>query len=487
MRVIGLTGSIACGKSTVSGWLKDQPDCRIIDADQLSRRLTAPGGPALPLLREAFGDAVFLSDGSLNRRRLGSIVFSDSSVREKLDALMAPLLAESTRMEIERAGRDGIALCFLDYPLLFEKGYDTLCDSVWCVTLPPALQLQRLMARDHLAEEEALARMNAVLSSEEKARRSSVIIDNSGSLSYTLSLLPSLLAEERQKTGSQAPVRRRRSDRYAAPAPSEEPRLRSWQREETPAVPASVPVPAPAQAPPVLDRPQSSRKGPSARKIQWRLPSWLMIIQIVCVSLLLIGITVQCLMAAFLTRQTEKHRSDAQAILLQYPVEYRDMIESTSSAFNLNPSFVTAIIRNESSFQPRAESGVGARGLMQLMPDTAEWIARKMKYSGYAFDRMYDPESNIRFGCWYLSYLASLFHGDPVCVACAYHAGQGQVNAWLSDSLLSDDGVTLKLDRMPDGPTKNYARRVIKAYGIYQTLYFDGADAFDVLLPRPGQ
>ena len=110
-----------------------------------------------------------------------------------------------------------------------------------------------------------------------------------------------------------------------------------------------------------------------------------------------------------------------------------------------------------------------------------------MKISGYAFDRMYDPQSNIRFGCWYLRYLSGLFRGDPVCVACAYHAGQGQVTAWLSDPALSDDGVTLHLERMADGPTKTYVGRVTKAYGIYQALYYNGADPYDVLLPRRGQ
>ena len=121
---------------------------------------------------------------------------------------------------------------------------------------------------------------------------------------------------------------------------------------------------------------------------------------------------------------------------------------------------------------------------MQLMPDTAEWIAGKMKVSGYAFDRMYDPESNIRFGCWYLKYLADLFYGDPICVACAYHAGQGQVLNWLSDSRYSQDGRTLSLTQLPDGPTKSYAGRVIKTYGIYQALYFtDPGDLADDLDP----
>ena len=163
------------------------------------------------------------------------------------------------------------------------------------------------------------------------------------------------------------------------------------------------------------------------------------------------------------------------------------MIERNAEKNNLSPAFVAAIILNESSFQSAAESSVGARGLMQLMPETAEWIAAKIRLQGYAFERMYDPESNILFGCWYLNYLSSLFHGDPVCVACAYHAGQGQVTGWLSDSRYSTDGVTLDLSRMPEGPTKTYAGRVIRAYGIYQTLYFNGLDADTVLLPRPGQ
>ena len=482
MRVIGLTGGIACGKSTVSSWLKGQPDCRVIDGDLLSRNLTAVNGAARPALREAFWDAFFLSDGSLNRHRLGSLVFSSAAAREKLDAVMAPFLEEATAEAVQAARAAGVSLCFLDYPLLFEKGYDRLCDSVWCVFLPRALQLQRLMERDHLTEAEALARMDAVLSSEKKAERSNVVIDNSGTVEFTLSLLPVLLEEERSRI--QRPgARRRRSERYAPPDAGQPSLLSAWQEEaqEPPSASAAV------QPPPVMERPQSARRKPSERRVQWHLPSWLMILLICSGFLLLTGVTGLSLMQAWLTQRAEAHMSEARSVLSQYPLEYRDLIESAAESGNLRPAFVAAVIRNESSFQPRAESGVGARGLMQLMPDTAEWIAGKMKLQGYAFDRMYDPESNVRFGCWYLNYLSTLFHGDPVCVACAYHAGQGKVTAWLSDPLISSDGVKLDLNRMTDGPTKTYARRVIRAYGIYHTLYFDGSDVYDVLLPRPGK
>lgn len=552
MRIIGLTGSIACGKSTVSAAIGREADCRIIDGDLLSRELTAPGGAALSPIRKCFGDEVFQPDGELDRQSLGRLVFSDFRSRTQLDQLMAPLLREMTDERIRQAREDGVTLCFLDYPLLFEAGYDNLCDSVWCVYLPRDVQMQRLMARDGLSAPEAAARINAVLSSEEKAARSQVVIDNSGTPEQTLSALPALLDAERQK----AAPRRRRSARYqaenaASPSPESltkasseasgtdirpsEAEMRSpdpapawmnddvpgpgssmapWQREVPPAPclspekeeqvrssPHSVPVPAlsarsggalPGEeeaspradqgyAPPgAMERPEAARRKRAPKKAAWRMPLWLMILLISCGFILLCSITADAMMQAYLTRRKDLHEAEQRAILNNYPLEYRDLVEKYAAEYNLQPAFVTAIIRNESSFQPLAVSSVGARGLMQLMPDTAEWIAGKLKMTGYSFERMYDPETNIRFGCWYLNYLSSMFRGDPICVACAYHAGQGTVTSWLSDPLISDDGVTLSLSRLVSGPTKTYAERVTKAYGIYQVLYFetpkDGGD-----------
>jgi len=113
------------------------------------------------------------------------------------------------------------------------------------------------------------------------------------------------------------------------------------------------------------------------------------------------------------------------------------------------------------------------------MPSTAEWIAGKLKISGYSYDRMYDPESNIRFGAWYLNYLSGLYRGDPVCVTAAYHAGQGEINGWLSDTTYSDDGITIDIDRLPDGPTKTYVRRVTRDFAIYSTLFANPDSADD--------
>lgn len=195
MRVIGLTGGIACGKSTISAGLRAL-GATVIDGDALSRTLTAPGGEALPALREAFGDAVFHADGTLDRRALGAIIFSDDGARARLDALMQPALRRMILAGIEEARRSGAPLCVLDMPLLYEAGLDGLCDRVWCAWLPRQTQLERLMARDGFTLPEAEARLRSQLSTDEKAARADVVIDTSGSIEYTGGRLPALYAAE---------------------------------------------------------------------------------------------------------------------------------------------------------------------------------------------------------------------------------------------------------------------------------------------------
>ncbi len=453
MRIIGLTGSIACGKSTVSAHLLSR-GFPVIDGDKISREMTSPGTPAAADIYRIFGPDVFYEDGSLNRRRLGRIVFSDDSARRALDELMAPYLLSETRSRIEHARASGAPLCFLDMPLLFEKGYDRLCDTVWTVWLPQSLQSERLIKRDGFTREEAEKRIAAVLSSDEKALRSDRVIDNSGTIEETLGTVDGFLQEEIRQLYQSKPPRPNGPDPVPAPASQ------------------SMGDPLPSQIlPGPMKRPDRSAHH-SVRKAAWSVPVWLKASLAAVVFFLMVGFTSLMLMNAYLARRTEEHISEQRRIDSTYPLAYRSMIEKYASEYNLSAAFVAAVIRNESSFQPKAESGVGARGLMQLMPDTAEWIAGKLKVSGYAFERMYDPDSNIRFGCWYLNYLSNLFLGNPVSVTAAYHAGQGQIKTWLSDPLLSEDGYSLSLSSMPDGPTKLYTGRVIRDYGIYQKKYF---------------
>ena len=195
MRTIGLTGSIACGKSNVSAALRDL-GAAVVDGDLLSRELTAPGGKALPAIRQAFGGGVFHGDGTLNRRALGDMVFASGEDRARLDSLMQPLLRSLILRRMEEARAGGAKICVLDMPLLYEAGLDALCDTVWCVHLPRDEQIRRLMARDGLTLPQAEARLRSQLSSDEKAARARVVIDTSGSIDETRAMIPALYARE---------------------------------------------------------------------------------------------------------------------------------------------------------------------------------------------------------------------------------------------------------------------------------------------------
>lgn len=200
MRIIGLTGGIACGKSTVSETLHSL-GATVIDGDELSRRLTRPGGAALPAIRERFGAAVFRPDGTLDRRALGSVVFASDEKRAELDALMQPLLRRMIEDGIREAELAGAPVCVLDMPLLYEAGLDALCDRVWCVWAPEEIQLERLMARDGLNREEAEARIRSQLPAREKADRADVTIDTSGPIERTRAGLPALYEAEIRQGG----------------------------------------------------------------------------------------------------------------------------------------------------------------------------------------------------------------------------------------------------------------------------------------------
>lgn len=195
MRVIGLTGGIACGKSNISETLREL-GAVIIDGDVLSRELTAPGGEALPAIRARFGDGVFHEDGTLNRRGLGTVIFGNDEARLALDHIMQPLLWALIRRRMEEARAAGSAICVLDMPLLYEAGLDALCDTVWCVYIPEETQIERLMARDGFTREEALSRLRSQMPAKEKAEKAPVVIDTSGSISYTKAMLPELYARE---------------------------------------------------------------------------------------------------------------------------------------------------------------------------------------------------------------------------------------------------------------------------------------------------
>jgi soluble lytic murein transglycosylase len=152
------------------------------------------------------------------------------------------------------------------------------------------------------------------------------------------------------------------------------------------------------------------------------------------------------------------------------PLAYQDEIKKYAAAYDLDPARVAAVIYCESSFQPEAVSSAGARGLMQIMPETGGWIAEKLKDTSYYTDeKLFEPELNIRYGCWYLNYLDGRYDGDLTKATAAYHAGGTRVDEWLADKEYSTDGVTLAT--IPYDSTRAYVANVKTAYEHYKEIF----------------
>ncbi|WP_288658214.1 dephospho-CoA kinase [uncultured Limosilactobacillus sp.] len=183
-KIIGLTGGIASGKSTVSALLR-QAGIPVIDADQVARQVQRPGSVALDKLAAAFGPAIIAPDGSLNRQQLGQRVFDDPAARQELDRIVQPLIKDTIWQAVDNLRRQGVANVVLDVPLLFEAGYDTDCDLVVVVRVSPATELRRLMARNGYSRAAAQARIAAQLPLNVKVAKADVVIDNDGSREET--------------------------------------------------------------------------------------------------------------------------------------------------------------------------------------------------------------------------------------------------------------------------------------------------------------
>ena len=147
-----------------------------------------------------------------------------------------------------------------------------------------------------------------------------------------------------------------------------------------------------------------------------------------------------------------------------YPLEYEDIIVAKAEKYNLDPYLVCAMIKTESGFDETAVSPVGAQGLMQIMPETADWIAEKLEMTSYD---IFDPETNIEFGCWYLSFLQEKFSSQNTIIA-AYNAGHGKVAEWLEGEHSADGE---NLDDIPYEETEKYVGKVARAYEKYKELY----------------
>lgn len=179
MRLVGLTGGIASGKSTFAAALRAL-GAPVVDADQLAREAVAKGSPGLAQVVAAFGAEVLGPDGALDRRRVAARVFADPAARARLEAIVHPAVRALFRAERDRLAAAGAPLAFYDVPLLYEAGLEREVELVVVVWAPRAAQLARLAARDRLAPAEAEARLAAQLPLDEKARRADAVVVNDG-------------------------------------------------------------------------------------------------------------------------------------------------------------------------------------------------------------------------------------------------------------------------------------------------------------------
>ena len=190
-RIIGITGGIASGKSTVTNFLREK-GFQVVDADEVVHNLQKPGGRLYQVLVQHFGQKIILENGGLNRPLLASLIFSNPEEREWSKQIQGEIIREELA-----ALRDQLAqtetIFFMDIPLLFEQGYANWFDETWLIYVDYDVQLERFMKRNHLSKEVAESRLAAQWSLEEKKKLASHILDNNGSRDQLVSQVVKLL------------------------------------------------------------------------------------------------------------------------------------------------------------------------------------------------------------------------------------------------------------------------------------------------------
>jgi dephospho-CoA kinase len=200
LRIIGLTGGIASGKSTVARILERLGGV-IIDADQLAREVVAPGESAYLAIVAEFGEGILNFDRTLNRRALGKIVFTDPSARRRLERITHPSIAKLAEKKLAALKESGTPVVIYMAPLLIEAGVTSRVDEVWVVYADRETQLARLIERDGISRAEALQRLDAQIPMAEKRRYGKVVIDNRGTSEETERQVMEIWEKEILKSG----------------------------------------------------------------------------------------------------------------------------------------------------------------------------------------------------------------------------------------------------------------------------------------------
>ena len=181
MQIIGITGGIGSGKSTVSRYLSSK-GYRVIDADQIAHDIMKPGSRVLMELAARFGEDILNPDGGLNRRMLGNRAFASLEGKNQLESITHGEILRQIKEDIQRGEEEGLEVIFLDVILLFQVGLDQLCSQVWVVDAPEDIRLARVMGRDGYVPEEIRKRMTSQMNPAEMRSRGTHVIENDGTI-----------------------------------------------------------------------------------------------------------------------------------------------------------------------------------------------------------------------------------------------------------------------------------------------------------------
>ena len=213
----------------------------------------------------------------------------------------------------------------------------------------------------------------------------------------------------------------------------------------------------------------ATKKRRSRRKKKARKKAVLIVILII-----LALITVAAVLIITNWRRIVNKAEDLLPSAFTYPTEYEEYVVKYSKQYNTDPVLVYAVIKTESSFDPKAESEVGARGLMQLMEEAFYWLKFRIQDKrDIDFDSMYDPQTNIQYGTYYLSFLMEHYDNNIELTAAAYHGGIGAVDGWIESGKINKS--SFDASQIPEGneKTAEYVRRIRKAYNKYKEILKD--------------
>jgi dephospho-CoA kinase len=201
LSVFGLTGGIGSGKSTAAALFRER-GVPVVDADELAREAVTKGSAGLAAVQAEFGPQILDSDGSLDRKQLGALVFADQQARGRLNAITHPIVRRLSQERFQALDEQGVTLAGYDVPLLFEVGLDAVLRPVVVVTAREATQLERILARDGISEEAARERLAAQLPLAEKQKRADYVLYNNGSLAALAAQIDALLEKLRAETSA---------------------------------------------------------------------------------------------------------------------------------------------------------------------------------------------------------------------------------------------------------------------------------------------